>query len=151
MQRLVVNAGMGVWIGALVAACLLAATPASAVDRDRTGSMANCDIQKGPCEKDVAGVQVTLDVTPRPVQAMRDLTFRVTVSDFGKLSANPYIDLNMPAMDMGPNQVTLKDLGNGVFEGSGVIVRCRSGRKTWRARVTLPGLGRADYVFDVVH
>jgi hypothetical protein len=92
-----------------------------------------------------------LEIHPRPVKAMRDLTFKVTVADFGKLSASPYIDLNMPAMDMGPNQVALKDLGEGVFEGRGVIVRCRSGRKTWRARIVLPNLGRADFVFDVVH
>jgi hypothetical protein len=145
------NRVIGAWIGALVAAYLLTAAPAPAIGRDRTGSMVNCDIQKGACEKIVAGTRITLEIHPRPVKAMRDLTFKVTVADFGKLSASPYIDLNMPAMDMGPNQVALKDLGEGVFEGRGVIVRCRSGRKTWRARIVLPNLGRADFVFDVVH
>lgn len=140
---------IGVWILALAAACLLMAAPARG--QDRTGSMIDCDIQKGACEKIVAGTRVTLEVFPKPVQVMRDLTFRVTVADHGKLSASPYIDLNMPAMDMGANRVLLKDLGEGVFEGQGVIVRCRSGRKTWRARITLPDLGRADFTFDVVY
>lgn len=153
MQRFVTPTcrnGIGAWIGAL-AACLLLAASAPAIGGDRTGSMVNCDIQKGPCEKKVADTKVILEVLPKPVRAMRDLTFRVTVADHGKLSASPYIDLNMPAMDMGPNQVLLKDLGDGVFEGRGVIVRCMSGRRTWRARITLPDLGRADFIFDVVY
>lgn len=145
------KSSMGVWIGSLAAACLLMAVSAPAIGEDGTVSMVNCDIQKGPCEKTLADTKVTLEVLPRPVQAMRDLTFRVTVTEYGKLSASPHIDLNMPAMDMGANQVQLKDLGGGVFEGQGVIVRCRSGRRTWRARITLPDLGRADFIFDVVH
>ncbi len=140
---------IGVWILALSAACLLMAAPARG--QDHTGSKINCDIQKGACEKIVADTRVTLEVFPKPVQAMRDLTFRVSVADHGKLSASPYIDLNMPAMDMGANRVLLNDLGEGVFEGQGVIVRCRSGRKTWRARITLPDMGRADFIFDVVY
>jgi hypothetical protein len=52
---------------------------------------------------------------------------------------------------MGTNKVLLEDLGDGVFEGQGVIVRCMSGRRTWRARITLPDLGRADFIFDVVY
>jgi hypothetical protein len=151
MQRPVTKIRMGFPIWVLAAACLLMTASAPAFGQERTGSIVNCDIQKGPCEKIVDGTRISLEVTPRPVRAMRDLTFKVTVSDFGRLSASPYIDLNMPAMDMGPNRVILKDLGQGVFEGGGVIVRCRSGRKTWRARITLPNLGRTDFLFDVVH
>lgn len=143
--------GIGVWIGTLAAAWLLFAASAPATGEDRTGSLVNCDIQNGLCEQTVAGTKVTLEVFPKPVRAMRNLTFRVTVADFGKLSQSPYIDLNMPAMDMGANQVLLDDLGKGVFEGRGVIVRCRSGRRTWRARVALPDIGRVDFIFDVIY
>jgi hypothetical protein len=151
MQRPVTKIRMGFRIRVLAAACLLVTAPAPAFGQDTTGSTVNCDIQKGACEKVVDGHRITLEVSPRPVRAMHDLTFKVTVGDFGGLSAAPYIDLNMPAMDMGPNRVMLKDLGQGVFEGRGVIVRCRSGRKTWRARVILPDLGGADFIFDVVY
>jgi hypothetical protein len=154
MQRPIIvrhNLGIGAWIGTLAVAFLLTAASGSATGEDHTASLVNCDIQKGFCEKMVTDTRVSLEILPRPVQAMRDLTFRVTVADPGRLSASPFIDLNMPAMDMGANQVRLKDHGDGVFEGRGVIVRCRSGHKTWRARVTLPGLGRADFVFDVVY
>ena len=113
-------------------------------------SLINCDIQNSACTQTLEGIEVTLDVMPKPVKAMTDLIFNVVIS--GDYSGKaPYIDLNMPAMDMGPNRVMLKDLGQGVFEGRGVIVRCRSGRKTWRARVILPDLGRADFIFDVVY
>jgi hypothetical protein len=154
MQRPVTdyhNRGIGAWIGVLAAAWLLLTASAPATGEDRTASMVNCDIQNGLCEQTVAGTKVTLEVFPKPVQAMRDLTFKVTVADVGKLSESPYIDLNMPAMDMGANKVLLEDLGKGIFEGRGVIVRCRSGRRTWRARVTLPDLGWADFIFDVVY
>ena len=143
--------GIGVWMRVLLSAGLLLAASAPATGQEGTGTVIDCDIQKGACEKIVAGTKVTLDIIPRPVQAMRDLTFRVTVADYERLSASPSIDLNMPAMDMGANQVRLKDRGDGVFEGRGVIVRCRSGHKTWRARVMLPGIGRADFIFDVVY
>lgn len=155
MQRsraLCYKSGIGLWIEVLVAACLLLAASASAAGDDSpTESTINCDIQKGPCEKIVADTKVTLDILPKPVRAMQDLTFRVTVAGAGKISAVPYIDLNMPAMDMGTNKVLLKDTGEGVFEGQGVIVRCMSGRRTWRARITIPSLGQADFIFDVVY
>jgi hypothetical protein len=57
----------------------------------------------------------------------------------------------MPAMDMGKNRVTLKQTNSGTYEGRGVIVRCRSGRRTWKATVEFPELGTVDYIFDVIY
>jgi hypothetical protein len=93
---------------------------------------------------------VTLEISPNPVEAMKDLTFKITI-DGGHVGQPPYIDLNMPAMNMGRNRVFLKPEGRGAFEGLGVIVRCRSGNPTWRATVTFPGIGSADFIFDVVY
>jgi hypothetical protein len=93
---------------------------------------------------------VTLDILPKPVMAMKDLTFTLTVS--GKdLSSEPFIDLGMPGMDMGPNRVELRRVKDTVYEGQGVIVRCPSGRKTWKATVTLPQTGKVEFVFDVIY
>jgi hypothetical protein len=81
---------------------------------------------------------------------MQDLTFTVTLS--GKLPEQaPYLDLGMPAMKMGPNRVQLKTAGDGIYKGKGVIVRCKSGRRTWFANVVVPGAGEAKFVFDVVY
>lgn len=110
----------------------------------------NCDIQQGPCTRPLAERVVTLDVLPKPVMAMRDLTFRVSVTG-RKLTSNPHIDLGMPGMNMGPNRVDLKPVGGDAYEGRGVIVRCPSGRRTWKATVTLPDEGSLEFVFDVIY
>jgi hypothetical protein len=100
---------------------------------------------------------VTLDIFPKPVKAMKELTFRLTF-DGRELPDNPYIDLGMPGMAMGPNRVLMKRVGNNTsrvgnntYEGQGVIVRCPSGQRTWKASVILPDAGVIDFVFDVIY
>jgi hypothetical protein len=110
----------------------------------------NCNIQDGACVLFLSDHKITLDVNPKPVRAMKDLTFRVTQSG-EPLSSLPYIDLGMPGMKMGPNRVVLKKVGGGTYEGVGVIVRCSSGRRTWRATVTVPDLGEVKFIFDVIY
>ena len=117
---------------------------------DKRHSAVNCRIQTGPCTREIADRKVTLEIFPRPVEAMRDLTLKIAIEG-GYADQQPYIDLNMPAMNMGPNRVFLKPDGRGAFEGRGVIVRCRSGNTTWRATVSFPGIGSADFIFDVVY
>jgi hypothetical protein len=110
----------------------------------------NCRIQEGPCTKRLMGMSVTLDILPRPVKAMKDLKFQVTLSGEKKI-ATPCIDLSMPGMNMGPNRVELIPVKANVYEGQGIIVRCPSGRRTWKATVTLPEVGQAEFVFDVLY
>ena len=115
--------------------------------------MINCDLNKGPCRKNLTtSCSLTLAVDPKPVTAMTDLLFRVTLS--GNLPANanpPYIDLGMPGMNMGPNRVILKSTGPGAYEGRGIIVRCPSGKKIWRATVKFPNIGQAEFIFHVIY
>lgn len=118
---------------------------------EQTKSANNCDIQNGPCNQEVANGKITLDISPKPVTAMHDLVFRVTCDPPVKVSDGASIDLNMPAMNMGRNRVVLKPVGEGVYEGRGVIVRCKSGDRTWRAQVNFPGMGSASFIFDVVY
>ena len=136
----------------LILFVFLMAAPGCISANDKYQEMINCDLHHGACTRNLAGSIVTLAVVPRPVKAMQDLLFQVTFT--GKLPANtqpPYIDLGMPGMNMGPNRVQLKSTGTATYEGSGVIVRCRSGRRTWQARVTIPGVGQTDFIFDVVY
>ncbi len=110
----------------------------------------NCQAHKGPCSLPIGNETITLEITPRPVTAMQDSAFKVTIS--GNHPAQvPYLDLGMPAMKMGPNRVLLKPADNGTYQGKGVIVRCKSGRRTWFANVVVPGAGEAKFVFDVVY
>lgn len=121
----------------------------AATDADHAGSV-NCDVHRGPCTRELSDTRVALDISPKPVTAMTDLTFRITLEGKEPISA-PYIDLGMPGMKMGPNRVSLQPVGNGVYEGTGIIVRCPSGKRTWKATVTLPGAGTAEFVFDVIY
>ncbi len=118
---------------------------------DKHRKLINCNLHEGPCTQVLAGSTVSLAVLPRPVKAMADLVFRVTLAEDSDLESDPYIDLDMPGMTMGKNQVVLKAVKPGAYEGTGVIVRCKSGRRTWRATVTLPGSGSTEFVFDVIY
>ena len=136
----------------LLLAVLLLILSSSGNAGDKYLEMINCDLHQGACTRNLSGSTVTLAVTPRPVKAMQDLLFQVAFS--AKLPPNtqlPYIDLGMPGMKMGPNRVQLKSAGNGTYEGRGVIVRCPSGRRTWRATITVPDLGQTDFIFDVIY
>jgi hypothetical protein len=115
--------------------------------RSSEGRVTN--IHQGPCSRMIHGTQVTLEIQPRPVKAMEDLTFTVTLSGM-EPAADPYVDLGMPGMTMGPNRVHLRHTGPGRYEGQGIIVRCPTGSRTWEARVTVPGAGEAAFVFDVM-
>lgn len=109
-----------------------------------------CEVNRGSCRAMVHATTVALDINPKPVTAMQELTFVVTIAG-PQPEQDPFIDLGMPAMMMGPNRVKLTRINPGVFTGTGVIVRCPSGKRTWFARITLPGLGEAAFVFDVVY
>lgn len=111
----------------------------------------NCDIRKGACIQTLGSGTVTLDILPRPVTAMTDLTFNITLENLAPES-DPFIDLGMPGMKMGPNQVLLHKTSEDVFyTGTGVIVRCPSGRTLWQANVTIPGVGKSAFTFHVVY
>lgn len=115
-----------------------------------TDTAGNCDIQKGACIQALESGTVTLDILPRPVTAMTDLTFNITLESLAP-GSDPFIDLGMPGMEMGPNQVLLQKTSEGVYTGAGVIVRCPSGRTLWQADVTIPSVGKSAFTFHVVY
>ena len=110
----------------------------------------NCNIHQTACFQELPGYTVKLDINPKPVSAMKDLSFQVLITG-EKLQGNPFIDLGMPGMKMGPNRVHLKAVNDTTYVGKGVIVRCPSGRRIWRATVTLPQKGAAEFIFDVIY
>lgn len=135
---------------AFAVGALLYARSAGSEGTAASASEADCDIQHGGCVREVAGRTVGFDISPKPVRAMTDLTFRVSI-DGDPPEAPPFIDLDMPDMFMGLNRVRLEPAGDGVYEGEGVIVRCPSGIPLWQATVTLPGVGEARFRFNVVY
>jgi hypothetical protein len=94
----------------------------TATGADKKPDRFDCDVHAGPCIGNIEDIQITLDVKPKPVKAMKDLTF--TVHFVGaKIAAQPYIDLGMPGMNMGRNRVSLKRIKESLYQGTGVIVR----------------------------
>jgi hypothetical protein len=113
-------------------------------NRERGGALA---ASGGPLR--VAGdPDVFLDISPKPVRPMKELVF--TVEARGREgNGRPWIDLGMEGMRMPPNRVDLVKDPDGRYRGKGILVRCRSGMRTWTATVALPGDGKTVFSFDV--
>lgn len=108
----------------------------------------DCDIDSGPCIKSYGGNEIDFDIEPRPVKAMESLYFRVKL----KNHENPrsiIIDLSMPKMSMGYNQVLLEKTGMDTYEGRGIIPVCPSGKKLWRASVIINDKVEGIFLFNV--
>ncbi len=133
----------------LLGLLLSAFCPTASSGKGRLNPVA-CDVHAGPCSTILSGTKVSLDIRPKPVKAMQDLTFTVTLAG-EKTVADPYVDLGMPGMNMGRNRVILKPVGESVFQGNGVIVRCPSGRRLWKARITISEIGSVEFIFDVIY
>jgi hypothetical protein len=134
---------LSVVMGILLA--LLIADTASAGSQDGI----DCNIQKAPCVRMTgSGMDVEFDVAPRPVRAMQELLFVVTLKKQGRpvSGASLVLDLSMPGMFMGNNQPKLKEEPSGRYSGRGVIPRCVTGRKTWKAFVTIAQRGQVEQV-----
>jgi len=116
---------------------------------------APCVIQQGACSFTTdSGITVEFDIRPKPVKAMSNLDMIVSVKEKGRpvTDASVKLDLTMPGMYMGKNSPDMKHSANGRYEGTGIITRCMSGRKTWQADVRVErGNTRqtASFVFEV--
>ena len=107
------------------------------------------NIHKAPCTITAGQRTVTLNIEPKPVHAMKELTFSVTVTPCDKLPETMLLDLSMPGMQMGKNQVTLVKKSACLYEGKGVIVRCMSGRTLWQATILSRELNNSAFTFNV--
>jgi len=92
--------------------------------------------------------EIFLTLSPWPPKAMREVDFTVSLPGYAGTSP-PFVDLSMAGMAMGRNRVDLSRGTDGRYRGTGVIVRCPSGRNDWEATVTAPGAGKAVFRFAV--
>ncbi len=115
----------------------------------KKGPSVDCDINKGACTRAIGNGSISFEITPRPVRTMRRLLFRVRLRDIQYDQDRIKLFLEMPGMEMGENFVNLKRISKGVYEGTGVIVRCPSGKTIWRANVVLDKIGKVSFTFDL--
>jgi hypothetical protein len=121
--------------------------PAFCLSQDK--DQADCRIQEGPCTKVAGSRTVTLDIRPKPVRPMAELDFTVTVTPAGSLPGKLILELTMPGMYMGGNRVELQRSGTDRYTGRGALVRCRSGRKLWKATLLTPDGLNPSFTFNV--
>jgi hypothetical protein len=144
----------------LPAAALAAAALAAVVLAACTGGRREagaCDLGQGPCTGASEGIDVRLELSPRPLRSLRDLEVAAVVTRGGAPveGADVRVELSMPGMYMGENRVALAPLGGGRYRGRSVLVRCASGRRDWVAEVALrlPGeaaaASRVRFPFEV--
>ncbi len=109
----------------------------------------DCEIDRGTCAKKTDNGDVVLDIRPKPVKAMEELVFHLVITPAVLLPPELSIDLSMPGMYMGKNQVLLRRDRDGTYSGKGVIPKCASGRRLWKATAHIPGAGKAEFIFNV--
>lgn len=145
--------------GIIVCALLaLATVPQETPAQDEGKNIpVDCRIDDGACMLSVGDLSASFDVSPKPVTAMREVTFTVVLKDQGRAVTNAGIsvDLAMPGMYMGTNRIPLSHQKDGIYEGKGIIIRCPSGKKSWQANVLIrrnnakAALSPLSYVFEV--
>jgi len=146
---------MSIPVSLLTVAFLSIITPHDVSGAEPSGVICDCSLQQGPCTTNTgSGLQISLAIEPRPIIAMNNLTFRVTVAQHGLPvnDATVLLDLSMPGMFMGANRPRLVPSKPGLYVGTGVITRCMSGKKTWKAEVSIERHGSVEtveYVFEV--
>ena len=111
-------------------------------------SKPDCDINMAACKKNSRGAEIMFDITPKPVKAMRELTFTVTLKN-SAASGKIIVALGMPDMYMGENKVVLKRSEKDTYSGKGIIPKCSSGMRLWRATVETPEGKKADFLFSI--
>lgn len=107
-----------------------------------------CDLAASPCARPLTGGgEVVLELSPRPLAAMRELGVRVVVrgatatSALGAARDAISVSFSMPGMEMGENRVALSPAGDGAWGGKAVLVRCPSGRRDWVVQVDVTPAG----------
>jgi len=111
---------------------------------------ADCSIDQGSCTKLAGNREVIFDISPKPVRVMKEVTFIVHV--IGRnVAPTLLLDLSMPGMYMGRNEVVLKKRPDGAYVGKGVLPRCLSGKRLWQAEIDIAGTGKVSYRFNVAY
>ncbi|HET6516176.1 MAG TPA: hypothetical protein VFG09_13530 [Thermodesulfovibrionales bacterium] len=149
-----IAAVFGLVVFALFIAPFPSARTGQAIAAADAEKIVDCEIDKGPCSKVIGTMEVILDINPKPVKAMKELSFTVKLIGEGKVISGTRVitlDLAMPGMYMGKNAVMLGRNGPSTFSGKGVIPKCPSGRRLWQATVEIREMGNVSFLFNVAY
>jgi len=96
-----------------------------------------CDLQQGPCGTRLpGGASVILAIEPRPVKAMKPLTFSLTTTGIDVRSAT--LRIAGVNMDMGIiHYELLRGESGSLFTAQGILPVCSSSIMIWNLRATI--------------
>jgi len=110
----------------------------------------SCDLHKGACSLTQAGIgTVSLSITPRPIPLVKPLRIVVRTNVTG--IQHVAVDFRGVDMDMGYNRFLMKYMGNGKYQGGGMLPVCVRTHMMWEARVLIQRAGdivSAPYRFE---
>lgn len=98
-------------------------------------SSQTCDLHKESCSAGRGVVSLELDLGTKPVPIAKN--FVATVNLAGIKPEKVELDITGVNMYMGFNRVTLKEVGEGVYQGSSMLAFCTNEKMIWQVGVLL--------------
>jgi len=96
----------------------------------------SCDLHKSACTIVLEdGKEFTLEVFPKEIPLMKNLTFKLKSSE--KNLENISLNIYATNMFMGYFDLKFKNLGNGLYEAKGTLPTCPVGNMKWNADISL--------------
>jgi hypothetical protein len=96
----------------------------------------DCDLRSGPCRaRFPGGGALIFEILPRAIPVLAPLRLRVEAEGLEARAVE--VDFAGVDMNMGFNRVHLAPLGDGRYEGEGMLPTCVRDRMDWEAKVLL--------------
>ncbi len=92
----------------------------------------------------------TLDLNPKPVVAMKEITFTLALNEKKFDPQEILLDLTMPEMYMGENKVKLLKKQENIYEGKGVFPECTSKFTRWNIEIFFDPSTTTNIQFDIL-
>ncbi len=115
-------------------------------------ALSDCDLRVSACSASLpGGGEAWFEILPHPIPLTKPLQLQVQVK--GKEISKVEVDFSGVSMNMGYNRPMLKAMGEGRFEGEGLLPVCIRQRMDWEAKLildTAEGLIIVPYRFETV-
>ncbi len=97
-----------------------------------------CDLHKSSCEITVKNQKFSLEVFPKSIPLMKELTFRLETTK--EIKEDFTLDIYATNMFMGYFNLKFKEIEDGVYEAKGTLPTCPVGNMKWNADIEFGSL-----------